>query len=393
MKKKLIAVSVVVLILGVTGVLWSSWSGDETKPAIRLSGNIELTEINVAFKTSGKIVELAADEGSTVQRGMLLARIDRSQIERQREKEQAGLSVAQSQLTELNTAIQYSHAATESDIALRQAELKHAQAHLNELLAGSRPQEIEQAQAVVAEARTQRAQAAQDWERAQRLYADDDISTAQRDQFQARYESTGAALKQAEQRLAIVKEGPRREQIDAARAQVDRAQAAIRLSEANWIDIRRKEQEVSTRRAEIDKARAQVEVVQSQIEDTLASSPIDGVVLSKSSDLGEVISAGTTVMTIGDMDRPWVRGYITEPDLGRVKLGTRVQITTDSFPGKIYDGRISFIASNAEFTPKHIQTSEERVKLVYRIKIDVDNAAHELKLNMPVDVTILLSER
>jgi HlyD family secretion protein len=393
MKKKLIAVSVVVLILGVTGVLWSSWAGDETEPAIRLSGNIELTEINVAFKTSGKIVELAADEGSTVQRGMLLARIDRSQIERQREKEQAGLSVAQSQLTELNTAIQYSHAATESDIALRQAELKQAQAHHNELLAGSRPQEIEQAQAVVAEARTQRAQAAQDWERAQRLYADDDISTAQRDQFQARYESTGAALKQAEQRLAIVKEGPRREQIDAARAQVDRAQAAVRLSEANWIDIRRKEQEVSTRRAEIDKARAQVEVVQSQIEDTLATSPIDGVVLSKSSDLGEVISAGTTVMTIGDMDRPWVRGYITEPDLGRVKLGTRVQITTDSFPGKIYGGRISFIASNAEFTPKHIQTSEERVKLVYRIKIDVDNAAHELKLNMPVDATILLNER
>jgi HlyD family secretion protein len=106
-----------------------------------------------------------------------------------------------------------------------------------------------------------------------------------------------------------------------------------------------------------------------------------------------VISSGTTVMTIGDMDRPWVRGYITEPDLGRVKLGTRVQVTTDSFPGKIYDGRISFIASNAEFTPKHIQTSEERVKLVYRIKIDVDNAAHELKLNMPVDATILLNER
>jgi HlyD family secretion protein len=393
MKKKVIALFVVVLMLGVAGVLWSSWSGGETRAAIQLSGNIELTEINVAFKTPGKLVELAVDEGSAVHRGMLLARIDQNQIERQHQKEQAGLSVAQSQLAQLNTAIQYSHAATESDVALRQAELKQAQAYLDELLAGSRPQEIEQAQAVVSDARTRQAQAAQDWARAQRLYADDDISTAQRDQFQAHYESTGAALKQAEQRLAIVKEGPRREQIDAARAQVDRAQAAIRLSEANWIEIRRKEQEVSTRRAEIDRARAQVEVVQTQLEDTLASSPIDGVVLSKSSDLGEVISSGTTVMTIGDMDRPWVRGYITEPDLGRVKLGTRVQVTTDSFPGKIYDGRISFIASNAEFTPKHIQTSEERVKLVYRIKIDVDNAAHELKLNMPVDATILLNER
>jgi HlyD family secretion protein len=370
-----------------------NWPAADAPATIRLSGNIELTEINVGFKTSGKLVELAADEGSSVHRGMLLARIDKSQIERQHEKEQAGLSAAMSQLTQLNTSIQYSHAATESDVSLRQAELRQAQAHLSELLAGSRPQEIEHAQAAVDDARTQRAQAGHDWERAQRLYAKDDISTAQRDQFQARFESTGAALRQAEERLDIVKEGPRREQIEAARAQVARAEAGLRLSEANWIELKRKEQEVATRRAEIDKARAQVLVVQSQIDDTAASSPIDGVVLTKSSDIGEVVSAGTTVMTIGDIDRPWVRGYITEPDLGRVKLGTRVQITTDSFPGKIYDGRISFIASNAEFTPKHIQTAEERVKLVYRIKIDVENPAHELKLNMPVDATIRLNER
>jgi HlyD family secretion protein len=393
MKKKFIVAALVVMVLGMAGVLWSGWFSKDAVNAIRLSGNIELTEINVAFKTAGKLVELAADEGDPVRRGMPLARMDSDQIERERDKEQAGLVVAESQLTQLNTAIQYSHATTESDIALRRADLESAQAYLQELLTGSRPQEIEQAKAALADARTQHAQAASDWERAQQLYKKDDISTAQRDQYRARYESTAAGVKQSEERFAMVKEGPRQEQIEAARAQVNRAQAAIRLSEANWLELRRKEQEVATRRAEIEKARAQVAVVRSRLDDTVVASPIDGVVLSKASELGEVLSAGTTIMTIGDLDRPWVRGYITEPDLGRVKLGSAVRITTDSFPGKTYMGRISFIASNAEFTPKQIQTTEERVKLVYRIKIDVENPGHELKLNMPVDAEILLEAR
>ena len=101
--------------------------------------------------------------------------------------------------------------------------------------------------------------------------------------------------------------------------------------------------------------------------------PIDGVVLVKSAEAGEVLAAGTTIVTIGRSRSPWLRAYINETDLGRVKLGQKVKLSTDSFPGKIYDGRISFISSEAEFTPKQIQTKEERVKLVYRIKIDVDN--------------------
>src|SRR5262249_5623239 len=148
---------------------------------------------------------------------------------------------AQSQLRQLNTAIQYAQSSTESDVALRQAEVKQAQAHLAELAAGSRPQEVQQAEAALADAQTQHSQASRDWDRAQRLYQKDDISTAQRDQFLARYESSAAAEKQAEERLAIVKEGPRREQIDAARAQLERAQAALRLTQASWIEVKRKE--------------------------------------------------------------------------------------------------------------------------------------------------------
>jgi HlyD family secretion protein len=110
----------------------------------------------------------------------------------------------------------------------------------------------------------------------------------------------------------------------------------------------------------------------------------------KSADPGEVVAAGATILTIGDIDHPWLRAYVNETDLGRIKVGSHARITTDSYPGKVYDGRISFISSEAEFTPKQIQTKEERVKLVYRVKIEVANPHRELKSNMPADAEIVL---
>jgi len=104
--------------------------------------------------------------------------------------------------------------------------------------------------------------------------------------------------------------------------------------------------------------------------------------------VGEIVAPGTSVLTVGDIDRPWLRAYINERDLGRIKLGSAAAVTTDSFPGKTYAGHISYIASQAEFTPKQIQTQEERVKLVYRIKIELENSRHELKSNMPADAEI-----
>jgi HlyD family secretion protein len=131
-------------------------------------------------------------------------------------------------------------------------------------------------------------------------------------------------------------------------------------------------------------------MTEAQLADTTIVSPIDGVVLLKAAESGEVVAAGTTIVSIGDLDHPWLRAYVNEPDLGKVHLGGTVSLSTDSFPGKKYEGRISFISSEAEFTPKQIQTKEERVKLVYRLKIEVDNTAHELKNNMPVDAEIAL---
>ncbi|MEN6605678.1 MAG: efflux RND transporter periplasmic adaptor subunit, partial [Bryobacteraceae bacterium] len=165
-----------------------------------------------------------------------------------------------------------------------------------------------------------------------------------------------------------------------------------RLAEAARLELKRKEQELDARRAEVERAQAQIAVINTQLDDATVASPIDGVVLVKSAEPGETLGAGASVVTVGDLDHPWLRGYISESDLGRVKLGTKVKVTTDSFPGKVYWGRVSFIASEAEFTPKQIQTLEERVKLVYRIKVDLPNTNHELKSNMPADAEILVGE-
>jgi HlyD family secretion protein len=357
---------------------------------IRISGNIELTQVNVAFKVSGKLVERAVDEGDIVKKGMVVARLDKDQLLRQREREQASLAEAQSQLTQAGTTVEWTKQSQASDLDQRRADLNQAQAHLRELEAGSRPQEVKESSAAVEAARAAAEAAQNDWERAQVLYKRDDISASQYDQYRKNAESAVATLRQAQERFAMVREGPRKEEIEAARAQVTRAAASVKWAEAQRLDVTRKQEDVVSKRADIDRERAQVGLIDSQLGDTVAASPIDGVVLVKSANVGEILAPGTTVMTIGDIDHPWLRGYINERDLGRVKLGTKAKISTDSYPGKVYWGRVSFIASEAEFTPKQIQTSEERLKLVYRIKIDVDNPQHELKSNMPADAELVL---
>ena len=121
-------------------------------------------------------------------------------------------------------------------------------------------------------------------------------------------------------------------------------------------------------------------------------SPLTGVVLSKNIEPGEYVAPGTAVVTVGDLVNVWLRAYIDETDLGRVKVGQRAWVTTDTYPGKIYEGRVSFISSEAEFTPKNVQTQKERVKLVYRIKIDITNPNMELKPGMPADAVIEAGE-
>jgi HlyD family secretion protein len=389
MKKRIL---VIFILLVAAGAAVYAFRGINRQPdgRILVSGNIELTEVNIAFKTAGRLIERNVDEGDAVTGGQVVARLDRDQLVAQREREAAGLSSAESQLAQAVSSLEWEKATLAADIEQKNADLASNQARLAELKNGSRPQEKLDARAAVDAAQSEVERSKRDWDRAQRLYKDDDISTAQFDQFRNRWESATAALNSAKEREALVLAGPRVEVIHAQEGQVERAQAALKMSQANAIEMKRREQELAMRRAEIERSKANLALIDSQLADTVAVSPVGGVVLVKAADVGEVLAPGTTVVTVGDIDHPWLRGYINETDLGKVKLGARAKVTTDSYPGKIYDGRVTFIASEAEFTPKQIQTAQERVKLVYRIKIEVANPRHELKSNMPADAEIVL---
>jgi HlyD family secretion protein len=391
MKKRIVII--ILLAAAATGIwLWRSGRFSKESNRILVSGNLEMTQVDLSFRIAGRLTALNVREGDRVKKGLEIARVDPGQLEQQRARDRASVDSAQSNYQQLITTIEFQKATLESDIAAKRADLDQAKARLAELLAGSRTQEIQQAQASVADAKARRDWAQRERDRFETLYKNEDISTSQFDQARTTLDSAAAVLRQAEQRLAMIQEGPRREEITMQRAAVARAEAAVKTAEANRIEIRRKEQELTARRAEIDKARAQEGMSQAQLNDTSITAPMDGMVMIKSAEIGEVVAAGTTVATIADLEHPWLRAYINEPDLDRVKLGQKVKLTTDSRTnkGKVYWGTVTYIASEAEFTPKQIQTKEERVKLVYRIKIEVDNTAGELKNNMPVDAEIVL---
>ena len=163
-------------------------------------------------------------------------------------------------------------------------------------------------------------------------------------------------MEQAQAQYRLVKEGPRKEDIDQARAKVEQAKAALQSAET-------------------------------KLGYATVTSPLTGVVLSKNIEPGEYVAAGTPVVTVADIENLWLRAYVDETDLGKrnIALGTEAEITTDAYPGKVYKGHVSFISSEQEFTPKSVQTNHERVKFVYRIKIDVKNPDRELKPGMPAD--------
>ncbi len=389
MKKAILPILLIAAAVG--GVAyWATTRDTKAKDSITVSGNIRMTEVEIAFKTPGKLVERTVDEGDWVKKGQVVARLDTAPLLRQREQATAAIQAAEARVAQSLAALEYSRENVATSISQRQAEIQSAEANLRELKTGSRPQEIQQAEAAVEAAGARAEEAQQNLARGQTLFKTEDISAQDIDRLESAAESAAAALRQSQQQLELVKEGPRSERIDSASAQTDRARAALRSAEAGRLDLKRLQQEVAARRADVETARAQLAFIDTQLEDAVAVSPVDGVVLVKSAEPGEILAAGTPVLTIGDIEHPWLRAYVNQIYQGRVRIGAGVKVTTDSFPDKTYEGTVSFISSDAEFTPKEIQTAEERVKLVYRLKIDIPNPNQELKRNMPADAVIPL---
>jgi len=390
MKRKFIIILIVLAAAAGAAVYAFRGAGRTPENRILVSGNIELTEVDIGFKTAGRLVELNVAEGDRVTKGEVIARLDRDQLVAQREREAAALEAAEAQSAQAKTALEWQKQTLAGQIEQSKATVTSSEARLAELQNGARPQEKQEARAAVEAAQAEFDRAQKDWDRAQTLIKNDDISRSQYDQYRSRRDNTDATLKQAKEREALLLAGTRREQIEAAAGQVEAARAGLRTAEANNLETRRRREEIGARQADVSRSKAAIALIDSQLADTVAVSPVPGVVLLKSAEMGEVLAPGVAVARIGDIEHPWVRAYIDESDLGKVKVGSPARVTTDSFQGKVYNGRVSFIASEAEFTPKQIQTKQERVKLVYRIKIDVDNPRGELKSNMPVDAEIQL---
>jgi len=171
----------------------------------------------------------------------------------------------------------------------------------------------------------------------------------------------------------------------------DQAYAAMRQSNAAYERDqalqRAAQRQVDLAFANIDNARESLKLAQIILDHTVLRAPFDGVITVRQAELGEIMVPGTPVITMADLDHIWLRAYINETDIGKIRLDQPAKVTTDTYPGKIYKGRVSFISSSAEFTPKSVETHAERVTLVYRIKIDIDNPSHELVPGMPADAT------
>ena len=172
----------------------------------------------------------------------------------------------------------------------------------------------------------------------------------------------------------------------------DQANAALRqstaASERDQALQSAAERQIDLAKASVHNAEEALKMAQIVLGYTTLYAPFDGVIVVRQAELGEIMAPGTPVVTLADLDHVWLRAYINETDIGKVRLGQAVTVKTDTYPGKNYNGRVSFISSSAEFTPKSVETHEERVTLVYRIRIDIFNPTHELVPGMPADATL-----
>lgn len=380
-KKIIIIILPVLLIVAFLTILFvGKWSHDDRK-FIQVSGNIEIKDARIGFKIAGRVLERMVSEGETIEAEQVVAYLESSDLIQEVALRKAELRAAQANLDELEAGFRL------EEIAQAEAAMEKSRSRLDELLAGSRPQEVAAAEATVRNARVNTSYLKMEFDRQARLFKANTISQRDYDRIKSEYERAVANLHEVQEHLKLIREGPRKEQIDQARAALNEAGQHYTLMKKGP-----REETIEQARARLEQIRAALGKAEIRLGYATITAPFSGLVLSENMEAGEYVAPGTPVITLGDMKNVWLRAYINQTDLGRVKPGQLVHVTTDTYPEKIYQGRISFISSEAEFTPKNVQTQKERVKLVYRVKIDIPNPDMELKSGMPADAEIVISE-
>jgi len=299
----------------------------EKAPAnqIRLSGQVEVDTVKVVPLIGGKILQLSLEEGSRVEQGQVVATID----------------------------------CTELELQLKQAEaaVKGASARLQLIEKGARKEDIRWMKQVLKQAKIAKEKTEKDLQTLSPLLSGGAIPQKQYDDLQTTQELASAKLAEAQQQYVKMIKGAQPEEIDAALSGVEQAEAVV-------------------------------DVLKQKLTYCSVESPTTGIVMYKLAEPGEVAGPGLSLGIIGKLSKVKVKGYVSEKDLGFVKLGAPARIYIDSQPGRPVKGTITWLASEAEFTPKNIQLQEERVKTVYQIEVSVDNPEGKLKAGMPADIVI-----
>jgi HlyD family secretion protein len=331
MRRTAVVGGALVLLVAVAVAAWHWYAATELgPPALRGSGIIEVTQVDVAFEVPGRMVQRYVDEGAMLEKGAPVAQLDDREYRLQVERAAAAKAVA---------------------------EARHRL-----LLRGSRAQEVDQALSDLEAAESELWLQRRERDRITKLFAEGVVSRGERDRAETLHANAEATRDRARARLDLLREGFRTEEIEQARAALQLAAKDLELAQLNL-------------------ARCQL------------YAPAEGRVLSKSREAGEIVQAGTPIITVGDLGRPWVNVYVGERDLGKVELGMRAYVSVDSFPNQPFPGTVTFVSERAEFTPKNIQTPDERVKLVYRVKVEVQTRNEALKPGMPADAVIPLDRR
>ncbi len=350
--KKPFLILVLLLALGVGAYqLWQSGREDGAA-SLKLSGNVDIRSVNLAFRVGGRLASVAVDEGATVAPGDELAGLDTEPLE-------IALRQAETNVESARSAIPVAEKAA--------ASLK---ATLDLRRAGYRQEQVEQARATLASQRVLSENAEREYERQKKLVEKGAVSQTSFDAALRNFESQREQVKVAESRLAELTAGFRPEEIEQAEAQYEAALAAV--------------EQMRTRLAVAESARMQAEL---NLRDATLTAPSAGMVMTRVLEPGSMVAAGTPVLVLSLREPVWVRAYVDEPLLDRVTLGQKVRVLTDG--GRSYEGTVGFISPQAEFTPKSVETADIRTTLVYRLRIVVEGAS---SLNQGAPVTVVIGE-
>ncbi len=355
---------------------WWPWRGDGP---LTVSGTIEAHEILVGSKVGGRVAKVHVREGDRVKPGQLLVELERDELEAR--KAEAAAVVAQSQAT-LDQLLAGSRP---EEIARARSAAEAAQQTLAGVKTWPRPEEVAQAKAEVAAAEAELAYAEAQYRRFDDLFRDGAVAAAELDNARSRRDADRAKVASLRERLRTLETGSRPEDVGTAEGRFKEADAGRRLVEKGP-----REEEIRQARAARQAARARLQVIETQLAETVIAAPADAVVEVFDIRPGTLVAATKPLATLIEPDL-WVRVYVPESQIGRLRLGQEVAVRVDSFPGRRFRGVVEQVNRKAEFTPRNVQTPEERVNQVFGVKVRLENPEGLLRAGMAADVTLSLA--